>query len=255
MATTRFKSANSYHFFERQVLRSARYVRDTDTEKFLSTLLEQGRNRIEIIPEGSIFWRAQVGHELEAFYEEGEHVDDVPCPFFPERMKPPRDRAREGRANPKGIPYLYGASCKETAMAEVRPWLGAMISVGQFKMLRSATVVNCSSTEKPHRSFMKGIPKEDWDKAVWWNIDHAFAKPVSVGEDTADYVPTQIIADLFKVHGVDVIVYRSAFRGGDNLVLFDVDSANLINQSLSLFETKNVDFEFQQVPRIYSFSK
>lgn len=41
-------------------------------------------------------------------------------------MKPLSNSASEGRANPKGIPYLYVATDKETAMSEVRPSLGAI---------------------------------------------------------------------------------------------------------------------------------
>lgn len=50
-------------------------------------------------------------------------------------MKPLRDKASEGRANPKGIPYLYLATTKEAPMSEVRPWIGSDISVGQFKLI------------------------------------------------------------------------------------------------------------------------
>ena len=63
--------------------------------------------------------------------EEGEEVDtyDVPTCFAPNRMKPLVNKAIEGRINPKGIPYLYLSTKKETAMSEVRPWIGAAIAL------------------------------------------------------------------------------------------------------------------------------
>src|SRR5689334_15200160 len=45
---------------------------------------------------------------------------------------PPIDRATAGRLNPLGIPFFYGALDRETAMAEVRPWRKARISVARF---------------------------------------------------------------------------------------------------------------------------
>ena len=177
----------------------------------------------------------------------------MPSPFGTERMKPLRDRAREGRANPKGIPYLYGASSKETAIAEVRPWLGSLVSLAQFKMLRCVKLVNCKTTKKRRPYLSKSIPKEDWDNAVWQDIDLAFARPFTVGEDTASYVPTQIIAELFKVNGLDGLVYRSAFGGGYNMVLFDLDCADIIN--CSLYEVKDIHFNISQASNTYFVSK
>ncbi|MFZ0569740.1 MAG: RES domain-containing protein [Rhodomicrobium sp.] len=44
-------------------------------------------------------------------------------------MKPIPNWLSEGRANPRGIPYLYLASTRDTALAEVRPWIGSHITV------------------------------------------------------------------------------------------------------------------------------
>jgi hypothetical protein len=78
---------------------------------------------------GRIFWRAQLGHDWREERQDGE-VFEVQCAHSSQRMKPRRDRAPEGRVNPKGIPCLYLATTKEAAMSEVRPWMGSYISVG-----------------------------------------------------------------------------------------------------------------------------
>jgi hypothetical protein len=57
-------------------------------------------------------------------------------------MKPPNNMAREGRVNPKGIPCLYLADERNTAMAETRPWLGSYISLGEFKTVRGLRVID-----------------------------------------------------------------------------------------------------------------
>ena len=42
---------------------------------------------------------------------------------------PPNSIARHGRANPRGIPYLYLANDQLTAISEVRPWVGCYVSI------------------------------------------------------------------------------------------------------------------------------
>ena len=94
--------------------------------------------------------------------DEENYIDDfTEGAFPPERMKPRRDRAREGRANPQGIPYLYLSTRKETALSEVRPWLRSLISIGQFKIVRQLTIVDFSSDERPRRGRDFVIPPEE----------------------------------------------------------------------------------------------
>jgi len=244
-----FKSARAYREFAQQVTRSSRYVRGLDSEEFLRTLLREAQSRTEIMPAGAVFWRAQLGHDWEPMYDGGKHVDDVPCPLLPKRMKPLTDRAREGRANPKGIPYLYLSTHRETAMAEVRPWLASIVSVGQFKTLREIRVANCTSDKPRQRFFWRAIPPEEWDDAVWADIDDAFSQPVMPSDDQPEYVPTQIVAEIFKMNGFDAVAYRSALGSGHNLALFDVEAAVLTN--CSIFDVKRLEFQFEEAGNPY----
>lgn len=248
-----FSSAGDYRKFAEHVLRSARYVRDPDSEEFLTTLMAQARERTLEVPQGSNFWRAQLGHGWRPHYEGDEYIDDFPDPLPPERMKPLADRAREGRANPKGIPYLYAANKKETAIAEVRPWLGLTVSLAQLKTLRDLSLVDCSRAEPTHRLWEKGIPDDKRNSAVWRAVDTAFSQPVTSTDDTADYVPTQVIAEAFKVKGFDGLVYRSSFGGGHNVVLFDLLAADVIN--CSLYDIKGISFDFKETANPYFVSK
>ena len=235
-------------------MRERRYVRDGGTQRFLSTVLATASSRKISIPRNRYLWRAQLGYTSEPLYEQGQYIDDVPAPYPPERMKPLKNSAREGRANPKGIPYLYLSNRKETAMAEVRPWFGSLISVGQFKTLRKLNVISCLSDQPKKRTFFFREPSvRERRNAVWADIDEAFSRPTTLADDVADYVPTQILAELFKSKGYDGLVYRSTFGGGHNVVLFDLEAAELIN--CFLYELKRLDFDFQQVANPYFVAK
>jgi hypothetical protein len=248
-----FKSPSAYSRFARRVVGSHRYVLDADSHDFLSTLHEQARERQQVIPGGAIFWRAQLGHGWEPIWAGEEHIDDAPGPFPAARMAPLKGRAREGRGNPKGIPYLYLANRKETAMSEVRPWLGSYVSLAQFKVMRDLTIVNCVTEEKARHSSFRGVPPEDWDQSVWWDIDKAFSQPISQSDDQAEYAPTQVIAEFFKTSGLDGVGYRSAFGKGYNIVLFDMAVADLIN--CVLYEVKDMTFDFHQCSNAYFVAK
>ena len=90
--------------------------------------------------------------------------------------------------------------------------------------------------------------------AVRTEIDQAFSKPVTSLDDTADYAPTQIIAELFKNNGCDGIAYKSLFGDdGYNIALFDPSDAELTY--CCLHEVKTIDFSFKQADDPYWVKK
>ena len=175
-------------------------------------------------------------------------------PLAKEKMKPLRDFAFEGRANPKGIPYLYLATHPETAMAEVARWAGPKISLGQFKVRRALTLINFTLGERPKTIYAGGEPPiELLEQYVWADIDSAFSKPVARNDASADYVPTQIIAELFKNNGYDGLAYQSSLGScypGHNVVLFDLDVADLV--ACAPHEVTQIEFKFKQLGNGYS---
>jgi hypothetical protein len=72
-------------------------------------------------------------------------------------------------------------------------------------------------------------------------------------DDIADYVPTQIVAELFKANNFDGVAYRSSLGDGHNVALFDLDMAELV--SCFLFQVKSIRFEFQESANPYIVRK
>ena len=235
-----FVSWVSYAAFARSVTRKSRYVFEDHVEQFLDAVLATCHDRRLELPSKTVLWRAQLGHAWR-FEEKAE--GEIPTPFPPERMKPIPNSGREGRVNPKGIPCLYLATDKETAMAEVRPWMGSYVSAGQFMTLKDRTLVNCSVG----RDYEPDIPKRE--KTVWDEIDLAFSEPINPDDSSANYVPTQILAEAFRSKGYDGIAYKSALGKGLNIALFDIMVAELVN--CHLYQVKKVSFEFIMVGSPY----
>ncbi len=171
-------------------------------------------------------------------------------------MKPRAEKESDGRANPKGIACLYLATKEETAVLEVRPLIGSYVSVAQFTVLKDLRLINCSTKEigNLERFLKRDWTAEETEKAVWSDINGAFSEPVERGEDSLDYIPTQILAEIFKLSGFDGIAYKSSYgEDGFNVALFDVQTADVIN--CGLYRIKDVSVTFSQQDDPYFISK
>lgn len=245
-----FKSYRSYQIFEWKAKRGNRFIHDSETLAFLKAVYTTSKEREMSVLKNNVLWRAQLGNDWRDVKVDDDYVEE-PCPFEKKRMKPLLNMSTEGRINPKGISYLYIASDKETAMSEVRPWLNSYISVGQFIILKDLRLIDCSfNFKKDFRiyPFNEPTPKKR-KEAVWLDIDNAFSKPVNPSDNIADYVPTQILSEFLKTKGYDGIVYKSTLGEGYNVVLFDINTAELIN--CFLYKTKHVSFDFEKEPNQY----
>jgi RES domain-containing protein len=225
-----FASYLSYRQFAESVRTCWRYASDPEQGAFLKTVLTTSVARQEVIACGSKLWRAQLGHD---WYPADElSGEQQPAPLGVERMKPVRDRAREGRANPKGIPYLYLATHQDTAIAEVRPWIGSLVSIAQFALKRDVHILDGVTDDHRIMAYSREPEPQERERAGWQDIDRAFSRPVTSGEDTADYAPTQIIAEFLRANGLDGVAYGSSLGPGHNVVLFEMEVAALVNCGL-----------------------
>jgi hypothetical protein len=167
-------------------------------------------------------------------------------PYGRDGMKPIPNWQGEGRANPRGIPALYLATSRDTALAEVRPWIGAVISVAQLVTERELNLIDCSKYHAPE-NFL-GIfddRTKSREDGIWTAIDRAFATPVNKEDEAKDYIPTQVLADLFKAEGYHGVVYKSLLSDdGFNMALFNLDDAKVIN--CSLVKLDSIQFKFSE---------
>lgn len=85
---------------------------------------------------------------------------------------------------------------------------------------------------------------DELETAAWTDIDQEFSRPVTRSDDMADYVPTQILTELFKSKGMDGIRYKSALGDGGNFALFDLQDAEI--QSCRLFKIQRIRFDFTE---------
>ncbi len=257
--TGTFASWRSYDRFARSVRHNRRFVWTDEEAAFLATVRATIHDRDVELAQNRIFYRAQRGVDWHPFTDnEGNEIDDEPWGYGRERMTPRVNQATEGRANPAGIPVLYLGTTARTVISEVRPWVGAWMSVAQFQVARPLKALDLSKGHGrssfsevgfKHLFGEEPLDRERVERAVWIDIDNAFSQPVTLSDDAADYVPTQILAELFRDAGYDAIVYKSQFgEDGFNIVLFNPDDAKAINCAPYQVTALEVSFERKGEP-------
>ena len=200
--------------------------------------------------------RSQIGEDEGPTKEGDLDTNEQPCALPPARMTPLKNRAMEGRANPKGIPYLYLATDRATAIAESRAGKAEAISVGTFKVKRDLVVIDCSLQSAELLTFYFEEPSpQKRTAAVWRDIDRAFSQPINRSDDAANYAPTQVLAELFKHNGFDGIYFRSSLADGHNIVLFDIEAAALTGCCLYKITKINLEFEQDSNPYVLMVEK
>jgi hypothetical protein len=252
-----------YPGFAQRVRRVCRHIFEAEGITFLRSVVAMGEKRRFELPKGERLWRAQLGHNgfmevprpIYSLADQGRmllgeepvgpqaHFIMItkPAPHDLDRMMPLKDRAKEGRVNPKGIPCFYCATDAKTAINEVRPWIGSFVTLAEVLTLRSLSLVDCSTPQSAH----KPTSDEEWDDWFLWNdINSAFSEPVMESDDLADYAPTQALAEAFRILGTfDGIRYNSKVGDGLNISIFDCADAKIVSRRVCKVTTRVLDSE------------
>jgi hypothetical protein len=226
---TAFESLDDYRRFAHSVRNERRYVQTKHVRSFLAAVEATVAPRVETLVRRTRFWRAQIGSTPgEVPIDDHGDTAYVEFPLSAERMMPLPSRARENRANPHGIPALYVASHRDTAIAEVGARKHSLVTVASLLATRELHLVN-ATLETDHTLFVGAEEPtgEKLERMVWGQIDYAFMTPVARTDDAADYAPTQVLAELFRHLGYDGVAYASSYGEGHNVALFDLSSARI----------------------------
>lgn len=229
---------------------------DPEQSDFLASVAASASRRVVSITRGRMFYRAQIGCDSEPQFEFDDNTGqqyfcfNFDVPYKEERLFPLPDRATEGRANPKGISVLYCASNIATAIAEMRPSVGALVSYGHFEPKRKLRIVDCTRNrmEKPsitsHLRMIRNEPEPKLrEQYVWSDIDQAFSDPVLRTDDTAEYAPTQILSEVFRREGFDGARYNSAYGRGKNYVFFEPGDFQILRTDIVRITRTKVWYE------------
>lgn len=158
------------------------------------------------------------------------HAHDTWEPCALELGPPPESKARAGRMNPAGIPYLYLALDGATALAETITGPPVTAVLGRFVAVKPLTVIDLTDLPALPSVFDGERASERESLLFLEKFVEAITRPVAKDEsEHVSYVPSQVVceylAQVFHPAAlpgrVDGLLYRSAVRPrGKNLVLF-----------------------------------
>mgnify|MGYP001109871269 CR=1 FL=1 len=225
--------------------------------KALELMNDLSTNPERILPIGTLLYRCRIISNMkdigkeDGFYGYGKKDSFIP----------PVKATRDMRANYRYIPYLYCANHPYTALVEVRPRLGANVSIATIKTNKEISLLDFTLNETPKKM---SEPKEN----LFADMSMLFSKPVTSDDDILDYIPTQYIAEFSKYLGYDGIAFRSSLtpeledqdlnisKEADryNIVLFNYDKcapikSNIINVVRNYLEYKQIDQDTEKLER------
>ena len=158
--------------------------------------------------------------------------------------KPPVKFVKNGgRANPVGISYLYTATDRSTAIAEVRPHKGDVITVAKIKIISKLRLADLRNPRKATSPFSKESEEAKFIFKYISLLQHfaeELSKPVLPRDAYLEYLPSQYLSELIKDAGFDGFIFKSSVGKGDNVVLFDDKKVDIIE--VELFEVKELRF-------------
>lgn len=172
---------------------------------------------------------------------------DNPFAFLPFSGKdigpPPMLHASEGRINRTRVSVLYLASNRETAVAELRPHPGHLISTAAFCLERDIVVANFA--DQDIRNFLNDKRLEDLRTIL--SVADVLNVPVQP-EHRFLYAATQLIADAVRTEGYDGLIFSSSVASGFNLVCFDPNVCTMVSSSEEIHEVRALTYQLGPIP-------
>ncbi len=184
----------------REFIREIQYKnRNPRDVKALVLLDDISTNPERVLPEGMKLFRGRIiDDETKINKEKGYYGYGAKDSFVP-----PAKATKDLRANYRYIPYLYCANHPYTALVEVRPRLGARVSIATIRVNKELHLLDFTMQKTSKKM-------SDSKKKLFADLSMLYSKPVTVDDDILDYIPTQYIAEYAKNLGYDGIAFRSS---------------------------------------------
>jgi hypothetical protein len=182
---------------------------------------------------------------------------------------PPPKLARAGRMNAEGISIFYGATDKETCLAELRPAIhqeSAVITLSTTRPLRMLDFTRMPTAYKSLSYFQSDFDDQAERLSFLRILGTLISRPVVPGHE-ADYLITQTMTeylahvhrDPFEGKPFDGVIFKSAQRdSGKNIVIFPkmerdhpTFPIDYVADSLTIHATNTITYEHGEIK--YSF--
>ena len=256
-------------YWEGGVLNSLRAQRDWAVEKVVSDALRRNCFEMEpsareliksvrddlshIVPAGTEYCRARIGIQSRLQRKQTTPQERQEFRYLPYKGqdidRPPLELAKEGRFNRARVSILYLASDTSTAIAELRPHPGHLVSAAKFCLKRDLQVANFAKHDI--RKFLSDSRLEELRRI--FSIADVLNVPVQP-EHRFLYTVTQLFSDAVRAEGFDGLIFKSSVGDGTNFTCFVSDAFEMVAGSEGVHEVVSLQYRMAEVailPRDY----
>jgi RES domain-containing protein len=180
------------------------------------------------LKQGAVLYHARPGFAVDE--------NDRPVAYAGTEIGAPQtEKTLPSRASPQGKRVLYCADELKTAIAEIRPQRGLLVSVAKMRITKDLRILDLCARLVTVNPFKEESLKYELElREVLADFSDDLAKPLRRTDNPVlDYLASQKIAALVEEAGYDGIMYRSAMApSGRNVVIFDPYAAEPIESEL-----------------------
>lgn len=212
-------------------------------DQIIGMLTEYSKNCSTTVKEKAEFYRARVGYAKNKrdIFTGGFEAEMVYEPYSDSDIgAPPPHLAGDGRINRIGVSYLYCSTDKYTAISEIRPHPGDLVSIGKFIAKKSLLVFDMTPSQ-----FVKYYKSdENLSKYTTLNTFTELLQKVIPPSEKLSYNITQLIADCIRKLNFDGILFPSSVGDGENLVVFDPKNMSYTSDDSEVVEINKVSYDY-----------
>lgn len=217
--------------------------RNPRNTRALELLSEMESNSEIELPVGFTMYRSRIIHKSE------RNRTNKKTGFFGFDEKnsfvTPPEKTSDMRANYRYIPYLYCSNNAYISVAEIRPKIGADISVATIKTKETVKLLDFTLQNTPKKKMLES------KRNLFNELSFLYSKPITDDEDVIEYIPTQYIAEYVKNLGYDGIAFSSsqvpdvnkASLPRYNIVLFNYYKAQVIKSNVVTVTNNIIEIE------------
>jgi hypothetical protein len=199
------------------------------------------------LPANDLWFRARLGHK--ATYQSAGLGWTKTVQYQPwlgkEIGAPPPLNAGFGRLNRAGVSMLYLASDSDTAIAEIRPHPGHLVSLGGFRTREPIRVADFN----PDIGLFSANENRLDLFAIIQAFDRLMGMPVTPDEKTP-YLLTQLLAEVLLRRSFDGVRYRSSVSSGSNICVFHPAKFEFADGHSEVRRVASVRYEAPAVPSL-----
>ena len=175
-------------------------------------------------------------------------ISDIKGIAIDEMGNPPKDKATGGRANPKGISYLYLADNVKTSLYEARATLFDFVTVGDFRLKEDIKILNLREPENDPIIWAEQEAINDYLTYIPFikTLQKELSLPIRKLDKEIDYLPTQYLSEFIKSIGYDGVEFQSSLHSdGYNLAIFNPDKFECIRTNI--YEIESIELNHRKL--------